>query len=361
VPGPLRRLAILAVALTLALGVAQAADPFTGRGAPSETGASAGPAFAGGLMLRLANAQRELNDAISAAFREVRDRNSATAILLILGLAFLYGVLHALGPGHGKAVVASYFVANRARWSQGIAMGSLISLIQGAAAIVMVGLLAVLLQWQQFDVLDRATLVEFVSYGLIAALGLVMFYRAITGKGHDHGLGAGHAHEAHEHGDSRDLHDHGRRHAHDHAVHARVHEHGTEAVLVRPAPAGAMALGASSLAHGAAPAAPPKLDARLIVAAGLTPCASAIIILLFALANQAFGVGVAAVAALSVGMALTVSAIGVLSVLGRHVLLRVLDTVGMQSHRFEQALAILGSALIVVAAGLLMMGAWVRL
>jgi ABC-type nickel/cobalt efflux system permease component RcnA len=124
-----------------------------------------------------------------------------------------------------------------------------------------------------------------------------------------------------------------------------------------------MALAASPIP--ALAAAPPvsqlKLDTRLIVAAGLTPCASAIIILLFALANHAFGVGVAAVAALSVGMAMTVSAIGVLSVLGRHVLLRVLDTVGVQSHRFERGLAVLGAALIVVASALLMMGAWVRL
>ncbi|HVO14446.1 MAG TPA: hypothetical protein VMV26_04490, partial [Alphaproteobacteria bacterium] len=294
--------------------------------------------------------------AISTAFHDVRDRGSLGAILLILGLAFLYGVLHALGPGHGKAVVASYFVANRARWTHGVVMGSLISLIQGAGAVVMVGVLAIVLQWRQFDVLDRATLVEFVSYGLIAVLGLVMFYRAVTGKGHDHGLGGGHD-EGHVHGHEHDHHGHA---AH---VHARVPDHGAEVVLARPAEMGTIVLGASPAraTPAYAPVSQLKLDARLIVAAGLTPCASAIIVLLFALANQAFGVGIAAVAALSIGMAVTVSAIGVLSVLGRHTLLRVLDTVGMQSHRFEQALAIIGSVLIVAASALLMMAAWVRL
>lgn len=353
---------IVALALALALasgmaGAARAADPFTGRAGASDSSAGSSLPFASGFMMRLADAQHRLNDAISAAFREVRDRGSTGAILLILGLAFLYGVLHALGPGHGKAVVASYFVATKARWIHGLVMGSSISLIQGVAAVALVGVLAAVLQWQQFDVLNRATLVEFISYGLIAALGLVMFYRAITGKGHDHGLDGGHDHG---HG-----HDHAAHGHHDHRahLHARVHGHGVETVRTRPGSAGAMALAASPIP--ALAAAPPvsqlKLDTRLIVAAGLTPCASAIIILLFALANHAFGVGVAAVAALSVGMAMTVSAIGVLSVLGRHVLLRVLDTVGVQSHRFERGLAVLGAALIVVASALLMMGAWVRL
>ena len=292
------RILLTVLALLFSVAPAHATDPLTGRGAaPAETAAP----FAPGLVVRLAQAQRRLNDAISAAFREVRDNGSPTAIAVILGLAFLYGVLHAIGPGHGKAVVASYFVGTRARWTSGIAMGSLISLIQGVTAIVLVGLLAVILQWRQFDVLNRATLVEFVSYGLIALLGLVMLWRGITGQGcaHDHGV----------------EHDHAASHDHD-------HDH--------PPSRGGTAL-----------------RGRLVIAAGLTPCASAIIILLFALANQALLVGVVAVAALSLGMAITVSAIGVASVLGRQAIVGTLDRIGLQSHRLEQGLSILGAVVIV--------------
>ncbi len=243
------RILLTAVALLFGVAPAHATDPLTGRGGatPAETAAP----FAPGLVVRLAQAQRRLNDAISAAFREVRDNGSPTAIAVILGLAFLYGVLHAIGPGHGKAVVASYFVGTRARWTSGIAMGSLISLIQGVTAIVLVGLLAVILQWRQFDVLNRATLVEFVSYGLIALLG------------------SGHALARHHRPGLRAR---PRRHDHDHAApHDHDHDH--------PPSRGGTAL-----------------RGRLVVAAGLTPCASAIIILLFALANQALLVGVVAVA-----------------------------------------------------------------
>jgi nickel/cobalt transporter (NicO) family protein len=314
----------LAIALALCCVIAPTsrADPFTGGGAAPE--ASAGTTIApwSHFVMRLADAQGRLNDAISDAFERVRDTHSHAAMALILGLAFLYGVLHALGPGHGKAVVASYFLANHSRWTNGIVMGSVISLIQGLTAIVLVGSLAVVLQWRQFDVLNRSTLVEFVSYALIAALGLVMLYRAITGRGcaHDDGIAPGHTHD----------HDHG---------HDRHH------------PQGAAMIGAGAAA----------LDMRLVVATGLTPCASAIIILLFALANQALTVGIVAVGALAIGMAMTVSLIGIASILGRRALLRVLDTVGVESHRFERALSILGALVIIGASGLLMAGAWFRL
>src|ERR1700722_6225354 len=109
--GAVRALAI-ALLLCCAIAPASRADPFTGGGSAPQ--ASAGTTIApwSPFHMRLGDAQARLNNAISDAFERVRDTHSHTAIALILGLAFLYGVLHALGPGHGKAVVASYFLAN---------------------------------------------------------------------------------------------------------------------------------------------------------------------------------------------------------------------------------------------------------
>ncbi len=226
--------------------------------------------------------------------------------MLILGLAFFYGVLHAAGPGHGKTVVASYFVAHHARWTSGILMGSLISLIQGVSAIVLVGTLAIVLRAKQIEVLNRGTMVEFVSYGLIVAIGVWTFYRAATGELHPHHEGGG-----------------------NHHGHPADHHH--------------------------------KLDPRLILATGLTPCASAIIILLFALANSAFGLGVIAVTVLTVGMAVTISTIGVAAVLGRRAVIAVIDKAGMETHRLERGLAMAAAVVIVGVSGLMMYDAWTRL
>ncbi len=318
------RALLIAAALVLMAPLVARADPFTGgHNAPATDVASASPGMFGGAMAQLADAQRRLNASISTAFHAVEEQHSRSALALILALSFLYGALHAIGPGHGKSVVASYFVSRHARWTSGIVMGSMISVIQGITAIVLVGLLALVLEWKQFDILNRTTLVEFISYGMIAVLGLVMFYRAATGKLH-----------AHAHAEEQIvLADHG--HGHDHHRH---HGHG----------------------HGA-PAKAAKLDRRLIVATGLTPCASAIIILLFALANNALGLGIVAVTALTAGMALTISAIGVMTVLGRRALLAMVDNVGIESHRLERPLAVVAAAAIVVISGLMMYGAWLRL
>jgi ABC-type nickel/cobalt efflux system permease component RcnA len=298
-------------ALLLLVGVALVApawaDPFHHGGAAA---VEAAPAFGAGAMRWLAQSQYRLNEAIADAFHDVETGRSRAALALVLGLAFLYGVLHAVGPGHGKSVVASYFVAHHARWRSGVLMGSLISAIQGASAIVLVGILALLLGAKQIQILNRGNVVAFVSYGLILVLGAWMFYRAATGRLHAHDG------DATEQGDD---------HRHD-----RGHHH-----------------------H--------RLDRRLILATGLTPCASAIIILLFALANRAFGLGVIAVAVLTVGMAVTISTVGVATVLGRRALLALIDGAGVQTHRLERGLAMAAAVVIVLVSGLMMYDSWTRL
>jgi len=299
----------LVLALFLALGVLASmpafADPFHKSAPPAPPESAAASALpTGGFVTWLAERQHRLNDEIADAFHDVASGGSRAALALILGLAFLYGVLHAAGPGHGKTVVASYFVAHRARWTSGILMGSLISLIQGVSAILLVGALAIVLRAKQIEVLNRGTMVELVSYGLIVAVGVWTFYRAAKGELHAH-------HEA------------------DHHDHAAGHHH--------------------------------QLDPRLILATGLTPCASAIIILLFALANSAFGLGVIAVAVLTIGMAVTISTIGVAAVLGRRAVIAVIDKAGMETHRLERGLAMAAAVVIVGVSGLMMYDAWTRL
>ena len=301
----------LVLALLLLFGVLAGptrADPFhkSAPSAPSQT-TTERPAPGGGFVAWLATRQHQLNEAIADAFHDVKATARAPRWRWFWALPFCMVCLHAIGPGHGKSVVASYFVAHNARWTSGILMGSLISLLQGISAIVLVGILAIVLRAKQVQILNRGTLVEFVSYGLIVLIGAWMFYRAATGRLHAHGPD----------------HDHDDAHAHDHGSH--------------------------------------RLDLRLIVATGLTPCASAIIILLFALANGAFGLGVIAVAVLTVGMAVTISTIGVATVLGRRALLALIDAAGVETHRLERGLAIAAAVVIVGVSGLMMYDAWTRL
>jgi nickel/cobalt transporter (NicO) family protein len=337
------RALLLALLLVIAGPTGALADAFTGGGgtplsekpigqpdappvpAPARGGvALPGTGLFNGLLQKLAHQQMLLNERISHQFKAVRDTGSGAAFFTILALAFFYGVLHAAGPGHGKSIVAAYFVANEARWTSSVIMGGIISLLQGLTAVLVVFLLSLVLNVSQMAVENNGAMVEFISYGLVVLIGLVLFYRAATGKGHTHSHGpVGHGHEHHDCG-----HDH---HSHD--------DHG----------------------HHAPTRSRTSFRRILTLAAGVAPCASAIIIMLFALANGALLVGTIAVLALSLGMGLTVSAIGVLSILARGLMKRFAGGETAAGERLERGLAIGGSVLVVGFAGALMLGAWVRL
>jgi ABC-type nickel/cobalt efflux system permease component RcnA len=205
-------------------------------------------------------------------------------------------------------------------------MGGVISLLQGLTAIVTVFILAAILHGLQKKVQLDGAMIELVSNGLVAILGLVMFWRAVTGRGHGH-----------HHGPSGAPHDHG--HDHDHG-----HHHGHR--------------------HEPSPARPYRkmsFGSILTLFAGIAPCASAIIIMLFSLANDALLIGAVAVLALSLGMGLTVSAIGVLSIVARKFMKRFATGSSARGEQIERVMAIAGSLAVVGFSGLLMLGAWDRL
>jgi ABC-type nickel/cobalt efflux system permease component RcnA len=309
----------LVVLLLLAALPAEAADPFQSGHPSSPSTAIATPSWMAGIIAAAARVQSTLNDTISDHIREVTATHSMRALAVILALSFVYGILHAVGPGHGKVVVASYLMTRRERLANGVVVGSLISLVQGVSAIVIVGVLALVLQLGQLRVIDQTTLIEAVSYAFIALIGARMFYQAATGRSHDH---------HHHHGGAAG------HHGHDHNGDGHHHD---------------------------AAAASRRNMVGLALAAGLTPCASAIIVMLFALANHAFVIGIESAMAMSAGMAITVSAIGIASIFARQLLQRAVAGSSLGSLALERGLNLGGSLLLVVFAGLLFLGACSRL
>ena len=62
-----------------------------------------------------------------------------SAVWGLLGLSFLYGIFHAAGPGHGKAVISSYVVANEETWRRGVVLSFASALLQAFVAVAFVG------------------------------------------------------------------------------------------------------------------------------------------------------------------------------------------------------------------------------
>jgi len=128
-------LAILFILFVAGAIDAVSAAPFGagGGGAPQVGG------FTGWVLAQQASFYRMLSGAIRAS------KADGSAAWTLLGISFAYGVFHAAGPGHGKAVISSYLVANDETWKRGIALSFASAILQAITAIVIVGIAAVLL------------------------------------------------------------------------------------------------------------------------------------------------------------------------------------------------------------------------
>ena len=81
--------------------------------------------------------QFKINSYISSTIRSINDENTLSSSIIVLGIAFLYGLIHAAGPGHGKALVGFYFSTNKNDYSQAFRLGYLISIIHAISALTL--------------------------------------------------------------------------------------------------------------------------------------------------------------------------------------------------------------------------------
>ena len=243
--------------------------------------------------------QAEFYRMLSGLIRDAKADGSAAYTLL--GISFLYGVFHAAGPGHGKAVISSYLVANNETWRRGIVLSFASAILQALSAIAIVGVVAALLGATAKAMGNTVRVIEIVSYALILLIGLRLlwvkgsaFLRALRLNEGPHAHDPTHDH-THEHG-------HGHHHHHDHD-----HYHDASAWSHGHAPEPSELAGAHWLRRGL----------TAIVAVGLRPCSGAIIVLVFALAQGIFWIGVASTFVMGLGTAITVAAIATLAVAAR--------------------------------------------
>ena len=300
-------LVVGAVLLLFAALDAASAQPFgLSRNAPPP------PQF-GPIMGWILEKQAEFYRMLSGAIRASKANGSAAWGLM--GISFAYGIFHAAGPGHGKAVISSYLVANDETWRRGIALSFASAVLQSFTAIAIVGIAAVLLGATAHMMGNAVRAIEMVSYALIVVIGLRLlwvkgraFFRLLRpqhAEHHDHAA----AHHRHDHDHAHGHHDHD--HAHEHHrgrghAHAHAHDHDDEA---------------HAWGHAHAPE-PSELKGphwlrrglSAVVAVGLRPCSGAIIVLVFALAQGLFWIGVASTFVMGLGTAITVATVASIAV-----------------------------------------------
>ncbi len=331
--------AVLAFAAVAAVhNCAFAAGPF-GIATPDSQGVAFTGPF-GGFFYWIAQQQAAFYKLLTGALDELK--TSGHAFWLLGGVSFLYGIFHAAGPGHGKAVITSYLLVSRQTVRRGILIAFAAALMQGVVAIAVVLIAAMILKATSIGMTKATDWFTIMSYGLVTMVGAWLLWAKATGQGHSHGhvhafVDAGHAHVHHD----RHTHDHGHGHAHPHHD-AHQHEHDHD--------------------HSHAP--DPKFLARpltvsrawsAILAVGIRPCSGAIIILVFALSQHLLSAGIASVLAMSLGTAITVSSLVILAVSAKDLALRFVGANSQTTERVAHALEI-AAALFVLLFGLTLLG-----
>jgi nickel/cobalt exporter len=215
-------------------------------------------------------------------------------LLLLLLVAFGWGALHALSPGHGKAMVAAYLVGTRGSARHAAALGAIVTFTH-TIGVFTLGFVTLLLS--QFILPEQLYPWLNLTSGLLVLLvggavlrSRVRHARARSAHAQAHAHGHEHSHEHHHHHDHDRSHDHGHSHGHGHHHHHDLPERITGRGLV--------AMGAS---------------------AGLIPCPSALVVLLGAIAQHQVALGLVMITVFSLGLAATLMGLGLLVVGAREI------------------------------------------
>jgi ABC-type nickel/cobalt efflux system permease component RcnA len=208
----------------------------------------------------MAPIQKSLNESLAAITRSLQGSRSLAGLLFVMLISLVYGMFHAAGPGHGKTIVSSFFLANDAKLRHSIVVGYLIAVVHAVAALAVVLILYYVIRGLFSTGVEQADhYIQLVAFGILAVLGAFMLVGRIRGT----------AHHRHDHAEDKD---------------------------------GGLTM--RSLLGIALPA-------------GAIPCPGAVAVILFALSLHMLGVSVLAVISISVGMGVTISLTGALVILAK--------------------------------------------
>nr|WP_209740380.1 nickel/cobalt transporter [Aureimonas populi] len=291
----------------------------------------------GALFTWIAVKQQEFFAGLRAAL--VGLRGGSAGLWWLVALSFAYGVFHAAGPGHGKAVISTYMLANEVALRRGVLLSFVSALVQALAALALVGVGWYLLRGSAVTMTQAGRWMELASYALVAVFGaglLLAKLRALwtrraarapapaTGGLSFAGGGAG------------------------------------AGPIMRPASGGIAAdvcrdPAGEACGCGRAHMADPALlsgerfglrsAASAVLAVGLRPCSGAIVVLTFSLVNGLYLAGVLSVLAMAMGTAITVAALACLAVYSKDIALRL---GGSQGAFLRDAIEIAGAALLLL-------------
>ena len=306
------------------------------------------PGPLGRLFAWVLDQQQSLQRMLATRVKGLKTEHPMGGALTLAALSFAYGILHAVGPGHGKTIISSYVVANEETVRRGVIISFIAAGLQALTAVALVSLLLFGLNASGLQVNAWSNQLESVSYAMIALVGLYLLstqlirllrrWRGIptaqaapnpAAQRHDDHHHHDHAHDHHDH-------DHHGDHHHDHHHHA-------------PGEACDHIVDARELAG---PFSWRKVMA-VVFSVGIRPCTGAILVLVFAVTQGLFWAGVAATFAMALGTAITVAALATLALGSRELALKLGGANGTWANAVWTTCTIGGATIILLFGALL--------
>lgn len=275
----MKRFALVVVVLLISAScfAQEAPNPFTAKGSKPREGAlhSLTSSFSAFFANAMAPLQKTLNESLAAITRSLQESRSLGGLLFIMLVSLAYGMFHAAGPGHGKTIVSSFFLANEAKLRHRFTIGYLIAIVHALSALAVVLILSYLIRGFFTTNIEQANrYIQLVTFGVIAALGAFMLLGRIRGGEHRH------------------------------------HAHGSN-------PTGGITM---------------RNLLAIAIPAGAIPCPGAVAVILFALSLRMLGVSILSVASISFGMGVTISVTGAIVILAKRGALKAVEAGGHHDH-----------------------------
>lgn len=324
--GRLAAMLVVSLAVVAFTVPAIAANSPFGVGLPEPNAAPSGP-FAS-FFAWIAAEQSAFYRSLQEAIKQLKEQGSAGWWLV--GLSFAYGVFHAAGPGHGKAIISSYVLANEETVRRGIVLSFASALAQAVTAVLLIGIAAILLNMTSIAITETTRWFELGSYLAVMLIGAGLLWqkalRPMVAGARPRSLGASAAIAS--------------GHGHHHSYDGGHHHHHAEGEVC------------PSCGHSHAPD-PGQLQGEMslgkawsvIVAVGLRPCTGALVVLVFALAQGLIWAGVLSTFAMALGTGITVAVLASLAVGAKGFALKFFGE-GAAIHRVHRAIEIMGAALV---------------
>jgi ABC-type nickel/cobalt efflux system permease component RcnA len=263
---------ITALAPAMPTGAQEGATSPFGAEPAAESPDNAAPGWFDRLMIEIRMRQRDLQRELADAVRATDDTGSPAALVALLGLCFLYGVFHAVGPGHGKAVITAYALTSERIMWRAIGIALLAAFIQATTAVLLVYAVLLTLDGTTRLITRSVTVAEAASFLLIAAMGVYLLIGGLRRLNRTRPAAAAHWHD----------------HDHSHHDHADEHAHMPDAETL-------------GRAHGLRDA------IALAVAVGIRPCTGAILVLVFAYGLGLHAAGIGSAYAMGAGTGIAVA------------------------------------------------------